>query len=139
LVKDDQRVQRISSKKSNQGFTLVEALISLIILAILAVAISGLYLGGIRAVDAQIDQAVFDSYLRSRMEALLSMNFDQLADGSEVVSVGGHNHTISWTIVNIDLDGDYTPEPAAKQVTVYSDRGTLTTLVVDHEDRLGSL
>ena len=82
---------------------------------------------------------LLDSHLRSRMEWLLSHPFDQLSAGSEVVTVNGKNYTIDWSVDLTDLDGDATPEPTAKLITVSADGRSLTTLVVDNEGRLGKI
>ncbi len=85
---------------------------------------------------------LLDSSLRSRMEVLVGTEFSSLSNGSEVVTVRGRNYTITWTVANIDLNGDATPESTARQVTVsiteLPDR-SITTLVVDHEGRIGKI
>ncbi len=128
--------------KSCFGFTLVEVLVSVILLGLMATGISALYLSGFQSLDAQADRMLLDSRLRSRMEVLVGTDFAALIDGSEGVTVNGQNYTIDWTIVSIDLDGDSNPESDAKQVTV-SVAGvsghSLTTIIVDHEGRLGKI
>ena len=120
--------------RSKAGLTLAEALIAIVVLAFTAVVVSGLYTSGLDALEAQNTRALCDSQLRSRMERLIAQKFDQLANGSEAITVGGTNYTVAWTVVTVDLDGDSTPEPTAKQITVTLDGRSLTTIVVDHED-----
>ena len=85
---------------------------------------------------------LLDSRLRSRMEVLVSTDFDALAGGSEMITVNGQNFTVNWNVAPIDLDGDTNPEPTAVQVTV-SEAGvsgrSLTTIMVDHEGRVGKV
>jgi len=69
-------------------------------------------------------------------------DFGSLESDSEGVTINGKVYTINWTVVSVDLNGDGTPEPTAKQVTVsvagMSDR-SLTTILVDHEKRVGKI
>ena len=125
--------------RSSNGFTLVEALISLVVLAFAAVVLSTLYSSGLQALDAQADRAVVDSFLRSRMELLISEKFDQLAGGTEIVTVGGQDYTIDWTVANVDLDGDAVAEPTAKLITVSVDNRSLNTIVVDQGGSVGKI
>ena len=124
------------------GFTLVEALFSVVLLGIMATAIAVPYISGFQSLDVQADRMLLDCRLRSRMEILVGTDFGLLNNGSEVVAVNGKNYTISWTAVTLDLDGDFTPEPNAKQVTVsiteLPDR-SLTTILVDNEGRVGKI
>lgn len=129
---------RLCPRKTS-GFTLVEALISVVLLALTAMVVSGLFVSGLQLLDAQEDRAILDSHLRSRMEALISTEFDQLANGNEVVSVNGINHTISWTIANADLDGDSNAESTAKTLTVTVNGRSLVSVVVDHWGRVGKI
>jgi prepilin-type N-terminal cleavage/methylation domain-containing protein len=124
------------------GFTLVEALFSVVLLGIMATAIAVPYISGFQSLDVQADRMLLDCRLRSRMEMLVGTNFGSLGNGSEVVAINGKNYTISWTAVNLDLDGDLNPEPNAKQVTVtipeLSNR-SLTTILVDNENTVGKI
>jgi len=132
----------ITEFKSCLGFTLVEVLVSVILLGFMATGISAMYLSGLRSLDAQNDRMLLDSRLRSRMEVLVGTDFAALSNGSDVVSINGQNYTIEWTIASIDLDQDSHPESNARQVTVsvagVSGR-SLTTIIVDHEGRLGKI
>lgn len=125
--------------RSRAGFTLVEALLSIVIIALIAMVTSSLFSTGIQATDAFRDRAILDGYLTGRMETLISTNFDQLADGTEIVSVGGQNYTIDWTVTDADLDGDTFPEAGAKEVTVTTDDLALSTIIVDSAGQLGKI
>ena len=133
------KVQRTCRFKAPCGFTLVESLLSIMILSLMAAGMTGLYYSGLQAMEAQSVQALLDSQLRSRMERLISTKFDQLADGSETVTVDGTDYNVSWTVVNVDLDGDATPEPSAKQIGVTLGDRSLTTIVVDDNGRVGKI
>jgi prepilin-type N-terminal cleavage/methylation domain-containing protein len=136
------KLKVLTTLKSPSGFTLIEAMLSVALLALVAVGISGPYISGFQALDVQADRMLLDSTLRSRMEELVGTDFGSLSAGSEGVTVNGKNYTIAWTVGNVDLDGDLTPEPSARQVTVsvteLPDR-SLTTIRVDNEGRTGKI
>ena len=112
---------------------------SVVILAFLAVFLSGLFAEGVRTVHSLEGQAVLDSHLRGRMELLLSTPFDQLTSGADTVSADGQTYPISWTVDVVDLDGDGLVEGDIKRLAVTVQGRTLSTLVVHHEGRLGKL
>ena len=128
--------------RSCKGFTLVEIMLAIILLGLSATGITSLYLSGLKSLSVQDDGMLLDSRLRSQMEVLVGTEFTTLSNGSEVITINGQNYTINWNVVSVDLDGDSTPEPNAKQVTV-SVSGvagrTLTTIVVDHEGRVNKI
>ena len=121
------------------GFTLVEALLSIVIVGFMAAVMSGLYISGLQTLDAGNERMLIDSALRSRMELLLSEKFDQLASGSETVTVNGQNYTLVWEVANMDLDGDAAPEATAKAIKMALEGQTLVTLVVDREGKVGKI
>ena len=124
------------------GFTLVEALLSVALLALVASTVAAPYITGLQSLDGQNDLMLLDSALRSRMEVLVSTDFSSLSAGSEVVTVNGQSYTINWNVVPVDLDGDSNPEPTAKQVTVSVAGVTgrsLTTIMVDNEGSVGKI
>jgi hypothetical protein len=85
---------------------------------------------------------LLDNYLRSRMEILVSTDFGSLSDSSEVVTVNGENYTITWTVVNMDINGDAVPETNVKLVTVSVTEvpdSSLSTIMVDNEGRVGKI
>ena len=104
--------------KKTDGFTLLETLLAVALLGLVAYGISGIYFSGMQSLDEEELRILLDSRLRGRMEILVGNPFDQVIDGSEVVSINGRNYTIAWTVALVDLNGDSTPESNAKQVTV---------------------
>jgi len=136
------QVKTFSPITSPSGFTLIEAMLSIALLALVAVGISAPYISGFQSLDVQADRMLLDSLLRSRMEVLISTEFGALGNGSEGVTVRGQSYTLTWTVANVDLDGDLTPEPTARQITVSIaelPERSLVTIVVDHEGRVGKI
>jgi type II secretory pathway pseudopilin PulG len=125
------RGNRTRKRFASGGFTLVEALISIVLLAVGVAVVSGLYTTGMKALAIQHEEALYNSAMRSRMEFLLSLEVDQLADGSETVSIQGTDYTLDWTISDVDIDGDTFVDTGVKEISVALDGETLTALVVD--------
>ena len=128
--------------KRTNGFTLLETLLAVALLGLVAYGISGIYFSGMQSLDEEELRILLDSRLRGRMEILVGNPFDQVIDGSEVVSINGRDYTITWTVALVDLNGDSTPESTAKQVTVTlsgpPDR-SLTTILVDNQGLVGKI
>ena len=128
--------------KKIDGFTLLETLLAVALLGLVAYGISGLYFSGMQSLDEEELRILLDSRLRGRMEILIGNTFDQVLDGSEVVSINGKDYTITWTVALVDLNGDSTPESNAKQVTVTlsgpPDR-SLTTILADNQGLVGKI
>ncbi len=125
--------------RHNSGFTLVEALLSVVILGIMATAISGVYIAGLRTLDSRGHDQLLNGALRSQMEILLGQPFADLADGSRVVTIEGTSYTITYTVTLADLDGDSTPEPDAKQITVSLPDRSLDAIVVDANGKVSKI
>ena len=124
------------------GFTLVEVMISVVLLGLISAGVAYPYIAGFQALDVKEDRVLLDNHLRSRMEILVSTDFSALSNGSEVVSVNGQNYTITWIVATTDLNGDAVPEPTAKIVTVSVTEvpgRSLTMILVDNEGRVGKI
>jgi len=126
-------------RRGRLGFTLVEVMLSILVLSLCAAGIAGVYRAALRASDEQILSGELESAMRSRMEKLLACAFDALGSGSEVVTIQGKNYTVSWTVQGVDLDGDSVPEGDAKLITVSAEGKSLTTILTDTRYRLGKI
>ena len=128
--------------RRKNGFTLIEVLLSVALLALVAAVIGVPYMVGLQSLDAEEDRLLLDSHLRSTMEVLVSTDFSLLADGSQAVTVNGTNYTFTWKVVYVDLDGDTVLESDAVQVTITVDEApnvSLTTIIVDDNGRTGKI
>ena len=127
---------------TTSGFTLVEVLIAVVLLALIASGISYPYIVGLQSLEVKEDRVLLDNFMRSRMEILVSTDFSALSSGSEIVSVNGQNYTITWIVATTDLNGDAVPEATAKLVTVSVTEvpgRSLTMILVDNEGRVGKI
>lgn len=124
---------------SGHGFTLVEALVSAVILTFACTIMVGLYYTGLQTIQAQSDRSALDSVLRSQMEILISEKFDSVVGGTTTTTVSGIVYNVDWTVGGIDLNGDTVDEPNAKILTVTLDGRSLSTLVIDHGGRVSKL
>ncbi len=102
------------------------------ILGLVAIPLTEIFYSGLQTLDAQLDDYLSASAIRSRMELLLSTDFDSLADGSIVVTLPNRNVTMSWTILPLDLDSDWIPEPDVRHIKITLDDKTLSTIVTAH-------
>jgi hypothetical protein len=73
------------------------------------------------------------------MEWLLAQKIDQLAGGNDTLTIEGRNHSLTWTVVAVDLNGDGLAEPDALRITVACTGRSLTTIVVDHGGAVGKI
>ncbi|MBI2432721.1 MAG: hypothetical protein HYV26_07620 [Candidatus Hydrogenedentes bacterium] len=121
------------------GFTFVEALLSLVILTLIATVVTSVYYTGLKTYEVQENIFQVDSQLRSKMEYLLSLNFDQIVSGSQAVTIGGVSQTLTWTVANHDMDGDAAADATAKQIDISLAGHTITTLVADTTDKVFKL
>lgn len=124
--------------KTSGGFTLVEALLSVVLLGLIAAGISAPYISGLQSLEAQADRMLLDSHLRGRMEALIGLPFDQIIPGTESVTVRGNDYTIAWTVTPVS-DWDLDPDQDAKKIEVSVFDRSLITIVVDHEGKVGKI
>jgi type II secretory pathway pseudopilin PulG len=121
-----------SPRAAGRGFALVEVLLSIIVLGLTAAAVGQAFTSAHAAVAARLERAQIDSVLRSLMEVLLATSFDNLAGGTQNVSVCGQSLTLSWTVAGADLNGDATPEASARLITATLGGRTLRCIVTDH-------
>jgi len=133
----------MTGKRSNSraGFTLVEAVLSVTLLAMMSTVIAGIYMSGLQMVHAKGERVQIDSALRSEMEYWLAQPFADLSDGSSVRTIDGIDYTINRLIVAVDLDGDTVAEPDAAIIELrITELGlTLESLVIDNADRVGKI
>lgn len=138
----EKRFRKSHRLNASRGFTLVEALLTVVILGLLASTMAYVYASGQAANTTETRGMLLDSLVRSRMEVLIGTPFAGLSGGSEAVTVDGENFSISWSVVPTDLDGDSMPEQTARTVTVWVtgvQGHSLTMILVDNEGLVGKI
>ncbi|MBZ0252194.1 MAG: prepilin-type N-terminal cleavage/methylation domain-containing protein [Candidatus Methylomirabilis sp.] len=124
----------MEARCSEAGFTLVEALIALAILAILFVPMVSAVGQAQRNTRAGIEstQVVLDA--QARMDMLLAQSFSTLAVGSAsyavVTAFGYYPGTI--VVATYDCSGDGAPDADCKQITVAAGGVSLVVLKADY-------
>jgi prepilin-type N-terminal cleavage/methylation domain-containing protein len=133
----------IKQVRNCNGFTLIEALLSVALLALVASAITAPFISGFQSQEGQNEDMLLDSMLRSRMEELLSRDFSALSSGQETVTVKGENYTIEWNVLPVDLDADTISEPNVWKLRVkvkeLEDLHSLKTIIVDNQGGIGKV
>jgi prepilin-type N-terminal cleavage/methylation domain-containing protein len=124
----------------DKGFTLLEALVALIILTIgLVPALTALN-HATGSVNAGEEVAVLDHYAQGKMEEILSMEFGDLSiqvcttpllptDLCDTVTIQGEIVHREVYVTLYDGDGDNSPDPDLKQVKVKLKDIELYTLI----------
>lgn len=84
---------------NNKGFSLIEVLVGLVILAIGLLAIAGMQITSIRGnyFSSSLTQATI--LAQDRMEKLKNLPYPSLSSGSDTETVSGTIFTMQWTVV----------------------------------------
>lgn len=90
--------QRSSPRSGREGFTLVEIMIALIVLAFGALAVAGLSAVLIESNRGATNRTRADEALYQKVEEFQSIPYRSIANGSDTVSIGGVTFTRTWTI-----------------------------------------
>lgn len=80
------------------GFSLIEALIALVLVGTGMLAMGGLLSGTTRAARDSLDSTVADHLVRQKLEELRTVPARDLADGSESFGLGHVVFERSWTV-----------------------------------------
>ena len=112
---------------------------SAMILGLVAIPLTEIFHSGLRTLDSRLDDYLIASALRSRMELLLSRDFQYLTSGSVEVTVRNTTSWMSWTANSYDLNGDSWPESGVRQIRIAFEGRILSTIVTDHEGNVGKI
>jgi type IV pilus assembly protein PilV len=109
----------IREKKSrDQGFTLIEVLVAISILAVGLLAVASMQISAIKVNSSADNLSKRTTWAQSKLEELMVLPYSSVTSGTENTSDG---YTISWTSVNDN------PRPGLKLVTVSVTGGGKTT------------
>ena len=117
----------IASPNNQRGFTLIEAVVVILILSIAAVAVLGQFTQASKAWSVDEDLQIATQLVQERMEEVLAQ---RRASGYAVVAVGTVNDTLSGsyaayarTVAISSVSGAPCPAASCKQVVVTVSRG----------------
>ena len=114
--------------RKSSGFTLIEAMVLLVVLSIIAVAASVGLAAVCRAPYVDETQLGISNELVDKLEQLKGTAFASLASGSDTTTVNGKSYTRTWTVTNANPDGSGN-KMDFDQVSVTINNQTLTTWI----------
>lgn len=117
--------------RRQSGFTLIEALLSSVIIAVCVMAVSAAFYGGFQNLRDEGRTLELVNHAAGKMDELIATDFEDVASGSDTVTVQGETVTMEWSVSLYDVDGDTAPDSDAKRVVVTVGEIELSTLIID--------
>ncbi len=114
-----------------RGFTLIEALLSTMIISVSVMAVSAAFYGGFENLRDEGRLLEKVNHATGKMDELIATEFSSIANGSDLVTVGGEQIQRQWQATPADVDGNPGVEQDARIVVVRVDDIKFTTIVVD--------
>jgi type IV pilus modification protein PilV len=97
----------VTMRRTEQGFTLVEVLVALFLLAIGLLAVAPMFVLAVRSAASSADMGLVNASAMNRLEGLRATGFASLpAGGSLTTNVAGYydtsrpDVTVRWTVTN---------------------------------------
>ena len=113
------------------GFTLIEALLSSVILAVCVMAVSAAFYGGLQNLRDEGRTLEIVNYAEGKMDELIATDFGDVTGGTDWVTVQGETVQRHWQATPYDVDGNPGVEADAKLIIVTVEDVELATLLVD--------
>ncbi len=82
----------------NKGFTLIEAMIAVFILAVVLMGLAGYVSTSLKASSLSKQTSIASSLIQDKMEALRNTPFGSLSPGNDSVNYQGMTYQRQWTI-----------------------------------------
>jgi prepilin-type N-terminal cleavage/methylation domain-containing protein len=120
-----------TDRLSDAGFTLIEAMLSSVILAVCVMAVSTAFYGGLQNLRDEGRMLEIMNYAEGKMDELIATDFAGVVSGSDNVTVQAISVPRQWSVTSYDVDGDAVPESDAKLIVVTIEDVELATLLVD--------
>lgn len=117
--------------QTEKGFTLIEALLSSVITAVCVMAVSAAFYGGFQNLRDEGQTLEMVNLAAGKMDELIAMDFADLQNGSDNVTIQGETVPRQWSVSLYDVDSDTASDPDAKRVVVTVGKIELSTLVID--------
>jgi len=125
-----------SIRGHNSGFTLVEALLSSVIIAVCVMAVSAAFYGGFQNLRDEGRMLEQLNYAAGKTDELIATEFRRLSSGGDTVTVCGEQVPRKWQVTSYNVDGNPGAESDAKLTVVTVGNVRLATLVVDSAGRV---
>jgi Tfp pilus assembly protein PilV len=124
------------NKLPDSGFTLTEALLSSVVIAVCVMAVSAAFYGGMQNLrdEGRLFEAM--NYAEGKMDELIATDFDNLSGGTDFVVVQGRELQRHWQVTPYDMDGDTAVDQDAILLVVTVQDVELATLLVDSAGRV---
>ena len=119
------------NRKRQRGFTLIEALLSTMIISVTVMAVSAAFYGGFENLQDEGRLLEKVNHAAGKMDELIATDFTSITGGAEWVTVGGEQIQRRWQVSPVDVDGNPDVELDAKLVVVTVGDVEFTTVVVD--------
>jgi len=116
---------------AQNGFTLIEALLSTVIIAVSVMAVSAAFYGGFENLRDEGRLLEKVNHATGKMDELIATEFTIITSGTDQVNVGGEQIQRQWQATPTDVDGNPGVEQDAKLVVVRVDDVEFMTIVVD--------
>lgn len=118
------------------GFTLIEGLLSSVILAVAVMAVSAGFYSGFQTVRDEGRALECVNYAAGKMDELMATDFANIVSGSDNVTVQGETVARDWVVELYDVDMDLVPDDDAKRIVVTVGDVEFSTLIVDSAGRV---
>jgi Tfp pilus assembly protein FimT len=118
------------------GFTLVEALLSCVVIAVCVMAVSAAMYGGLQNLHDEARMLELVNYAAGKVDELIATDFARLSGGTDNVTVRGEQVSRKWQVTACDVDGNPGVESDAKLIVVTVGGVKLKTLLVDSAGRV---
>jgi len=125
-----------ANTRQQSGFTLIEALISSVIIAIAVMAVSAVFYGGLQNLHDEGATLEKVNHASGKMDELIATDFDDITGGSDQVTVRGEQMTRQWQATPYNVDGNPGVELDAKLIVVTVGDVEFATLLVDSADHV---
>jgi len=116
---------------AQRGFTLVEALLSTVVIAVSVMAVSAAFYGGFENLRDEGRLLEKVNHATGKMDELIATEFTSITGGTDQVAVGGEQIQRRWQATPVDVDGSPGVETDAKLLVVTVDDIEFVTIVVD--------
>jgi len=121
------------NRNRQKGFTLIEALLSTMIISVTVMAVSAAFYGVFQSLDDEARLAAKVNYVAAKLDELTATDFDQLSTGSysDQVTIQGELVDRHWDVYTYDVDHDFASDSDALLIVAWIEDVTFPSVVID--------